>query len=238
MKKISILFVILLVANIVNAQFVTISTTNKRTYEGEFISVTDTTITIKMEAIQHPFSIPSSKIVSGSFSDGSKIFVEDEKILIRSKEELKQIATELDAKRMGDPNYAVGKAMKSIGNTSLIIGVPTLAIGTILLSYGISKQKKLVKEAVAVPIKPVESLYPSKSKYEEALEQYSQQLAKYNQYVDNYNVATNCAVAGEIMFPVGASMTLIAIPLCIKGKQLMNLNINYTGTGAGVAVEF
>jgi len=238
MKKLFLVFVILFMADIVNAQFVTISTTNNHTYEGEFISATDTTVTIKMDAIPQPFSIPSSRIMLGSFSDGSKLFVEDGKIVIRTRDELKQIATELDNKRMGDPNYAVGKAMKCVGNTSLIIGVPTLAIGTILLSYGISKQKKLKKEAMDTPIKPNESLYTSKSKYEEALEQYSQQLAKYNQYVEDSKVASNCAVAGEIMFPIGASMTLVAIPLCIKGKQLMNLNINYSGTGAGLSLNF
>lgn len=46
------------------------------------------------------------------------------------------------------------------------------------------------------------------------------------------------ATAGYVLLPVGASLTIVGIPLCIHGKKIMNMNFNYTGNGAGVALQF
>ena len=48
----------------------------------------------------------------------------------------------------------------------------------------------------------------------------------------------NMATAGAILLPVGASLTIVSIPLHIHGKKIMNMNFNYTGDGAGVALQF
>ena len=46
------------------------------------------------------------------------------------------------------------------------------------------------------------------------------------------------ATVGYVLLPVGASLTIVGIPLCIHGKKIMNMNFNYTGNGAGVALQF
>lgn len=44
--------------------------------------------------------------------------------------------------------------------------------------------------------------------------------------------------AGYYLMPIGASLTIIGIPLHIHGKKIMEMNINYTGNGAGLALKF
>ena len=44
--------------------------------------------------------------------------------------------------------------------------------------------------------------------------------------------------AGAILFPIGASLTIVGIPLHVHGKKIMTMNFNYTGNGVGVGVEF
>ena len=48
----------------------------------------------------------------------------------------------------------------------------------------------------------------------------------------------DCATAGMVLFPIGASLTIVGIPLSLEGKELMRLNINYTGNGAGIALAW
>lgn len=58
-------------------------------------------------------------------------------------------------------------------------------------------------------------------------------------HVDPTTVAqTNCAVASYYLLSVGASMTIVGFPLYIKGKKMMELNVNLVENGAGVALSF
>ena len=45
-------------------------------------------------------------------------------------------------------------------------------------------------------------------------------------------------LAGCILLPVGASLTIVGIPLYAHGKKIINMNFNYTGNGVGLAMEF
>ena len=47
-----------------------------------------------------------------------------------------------------------------------------------------------------------------------------------------------CATAGYVLMPFGAALTVVGVPLCIEGKRIAQINFNYTGNGAGVAVNF
>lgn len=49
---------------------------------------------------------------------------------------------------------------------------------------------------------------------------------------------TEVKEAGYYLLPIGASLTIIGIPLHIHGKKIMEMNINYTGNGAGLALKF
>lgn len=46
------------------------------------------------------------------------------------------------------------------------------------------------------------------------------------------------ATAGYVLLPMGAALTIVGIPLYAHGKRLAEINLKYTGNGAGVAMEF
>lgn len=61
-------------------------------------------------------------------------------------------------------------------------------------------------------------------------------------YSDGYPTTdmgkAKAALAGSILLPIGASLTIIGIPLTVHGKRIMDVNLNYTGTGASLALNF
>ena len=46
------------------------------------------------------------------------------------------------------------------------------------------------------------------------------------------------ASAGICLAAIGGTLTVVGIPLHIHGKKIMTMNVNYTGNGAGVALQF
>lgn len=48
----------------------------------------------------------------------------------------------------------------------------------------------------------------------------------------------NLIESSYYLLPIGASLTLVGIPIYVEGKKIMDLNINYTGNGAGLALCF
>ena len=55
---------------------------------------------------------------------------------------------------------------------------------------------------------------------------------------DQIIAKSKSAAAGQVLLPIGASLTIIGIPLRVHGKKIMEIDINYTGNGAGVALQF
>lgn len=55
---------------------------------------------------------------------------------------------------------------------------------------------------------------------------------------DKNETKAKCATAGCVLMPFGAALTIVGIPLYVHGKRIAELNVNYTGNGAGVAVKF
>lgn len=51
-------------------------------------------------------------------------------------------------------------------------------------------------------------------------------------------VRINCATAGYVLMPFGAALTVVGIPLHVHGKRIAELKFNYTGNGAGIAMNF
>lgn len=56
--------------------------------------------------------------------------------------------------------------------------------------------------------------------------------------VSKLKTKANCAAAGYVLLPMGAALTIVGIPLNVHGKRIAEMNINYTGNGAGVSVNF
>lgn len=50
--------------------------------------------------------------------------------------------------------------------------------------------------------------------------------------------SSDLQLAGCILLPLGASLTIVGIPLYAHGKKIMTMNFNYTGNGVGLAMEF
>lgn len=48
----------------------------------------------------------------------------------------------------------------------------------------------------------------------------------------------NRAAAGYVLLPMGAALTIVGIPLNVHGKRIAEMNINYTGNGAGISMNF
>lgn len=47
-----------------------------------------------------------------------------------------------------------------------------------------------------------------------------------------------CSTAGCVLLPMGAALTIVGIPLHVHGKRIAEMNINYTGNGAGLSLNF
>lgn len=106
-----------------------------------------------------------------------------------------------------NPNYVIGKALKSTGGVAIGAGIPCLLAGTILLAVGSHV--------------PEVDFGNGNLSDKEKLE-----------------AASKMQLAGCILLPVGASLTIVGIPLYAHGKKIMTMNFNYTGNGVGVAMEF
>ena len=104
----------------------------------------------------------------------------------------------------------IGQSFKTAGITTLSIGIPSLIVGTILLGYGQGKTKALENGK----IKP-----------------YSVSKKEMNKW-------SNCVMASYYLVPFGAAMTIVGIPLYIRGQKLMEFKVDYTGNGAGLALAW
>lgn len=63
-------------------------------------------------------------------------------------------------------------------------------------------------------------------------------LDEYRAKAETFTASTHTAeVAGYILMPMGGALTVVGIPLYIKGNK-MTMNVNYTGNGAGIAFNF
>lgn len=59
-----------------------------------------------------------------------------------------------------------------------------------------------------------------------------------NVTTSNIEQKANCVEASYYLFGVGASLTIISIPLIVHGRQIADMKVNYTGNGVGTTVNF
>ena len=134
MKK--ILFLIALVCSVfMNAHEISLQLTTGQELSGSFVENTDTTITIILDNSTRPLVFSAINIESGTLSD-KYIIVRDGKIIFLSKKELRAEKKQQEKVLAQNPNYVIGKALKSTGGLALGIGVPSLLVGSILMAYG------------------------------------------------------------------------------------------------------
>ena len=66
---------------------------------------------------------------------------------------------------------------------------------------------------------------------------HTMRVSKYG-LINDVSTKSQLLEAGYILFPIGASLTIIGIPLHIHGKKIIDMNFNYTGNGIGISMEF
>ena len=190
---------------------VKVTTSDGKVISGYFVIGTDTTYTIKCtdHYITNKYGTDTITFRMADIREVymyNKTFVPYEGKLVAKKSVTSILAAEVAivsngnqssiyTSKPGDPNYMIGKALKSTGSVALALGVPCLLTGSILMAVG----------------------------YEADLDMITK----------NQVVTASC-----ILFPIGASLTIVGIPLYAHGKKIMTMNFNYTGNGVGVAMEF
>lgn len=181
---------------------------------GHFICGTDSTYTIKCTNDIRPYVIKQYGTDTVTFRmvdiNGvhmyGKVFVPIDGKL--TPQEINKLGTYMP--QPSNPNYVIGKALKSTGGVAIGAGIPCLLAGTILL-------------AVGSHVPEVDFGNGNLSDKEK---------------LDKLEAASKMQLAGCILLPVGASLTIVGIPLYAHGKKIMTMNFNYTGNGVGVAMQF
>ena len=129
--------------------------------------------------------------------------------------------------RAADPNVEIGKAMKNTGLISMSVGIPCVVAGVATLLYSEFMPNPTAgyttSQTMASQNKNLQ--YMSASEY----------IAKLEDYNGKKRTANN---AGLILTSTGAALTIIGVPLYCYGKHIMTLNVQYTGNGAGLALNF
>lgn len=138
-----------------------------------------------------------------------------------------QVAHDHSTGKASDPNVELGKALKNTGIISMSIGAPCVAAGVASLLYaelipnptaGYTTSKVLAQESEGLQ-------YITVNEY----------VAKLEEYNGKVRAAQN---AGYLFTGAGAALTIVGIPLYCYGKHIMTLKVNYTGNGAGLALNF
>ena len=205
---------------------VKVTTSDGKAISGYFVIGTDTTYTIKCtdHYIINKYGTDTITVRMADIREVymyNKTFVPYEGKLVAKKSVTSKVGTEVAivsngnqssiyTSKPGDPNYMIGKALKSTGGVAIGVGVPCTVAGAILLAVGKSAEKSL---------------------YNPDLDNLSNNLKK---GIDS----SNLQLAGCILLPLGASLTIVGIPLYAHGKKIMTMNFNYTGNGVGVAMQF
>ena len=138
-----------------------------------------------------------------------------------------QMAQPSNAEQAADPNVEIGKALQTTGAISMSVGIPCVVAGVASLLYAEFLPNPTAgyttRQALADQYKDLE--YMSARDY----------IAKLEEYNGKVRAANN---AGLILTSTGAALTIIGVPLYCYGKRIMTLNVNYTGNGAGLALNF
>ena len=203
---------------------VKVTTSDGKVISGYFVIGTDTTYTIKCtdHYITNKYGTDTITFRMADIREVymyNKTFVPYEGKLVAKKSVTSKLGTEVAVvsngqqstiytSKPGDPNYMIGKALKSTGSVAIGIGVPCAVAGAILLAAGKSAEKSLYNpDNVSLNLKDIKS-------------------------------SSDLQLAGCILLPLGTSLTIVGIPLYAHGKKIMTMNFNYTGNGVGLAMQF
>lgn len=220
MRRFLILFFVIVLANsaaIAYDGYANIYTHDNRHYSGKTISMTDSILTIRSDKSFAIQEIQTSAISYGEI--GNSYLISKDGILVEVSREtynnaLRAIASGKEPIIQKKLEEIPIDPVKLAADPNYVIGKALQTSGTIGLSIG-------VPSFVMGAFLRVLGARETKS-------------------TDIHKVEVNGRLieAGDYLMGVGASLTIIGIPLYVGGKHVINMSLTTTGTSVGARVEF
>ncbi len=214
MKKYFVILLLLL-CTAISALAVNVSVhfNNGLVLDGTLVSQTDTTIVVTPEDANPPqdIVIKTERVKYFDVRGVGRFFSEDGKFIPSEKAQAKL------EKNQAKQQKIVEQKRIMAANPNEVIGKAFQSTGTICMSIGIPS---LISGSILLVV--------GNTKVEGTSEEDNKKTASY----------AKCAAAGYVLLPMGASLTIVGVPLFVHGKRIGELNFNYTGNGAGISMNF
>ena len=192
------------------AATVTATFTNGQSIEGTLVNLTDTTVTlVPIYSVDHKeIVIKPERVKYFSISGVGRYDVVDGKFVPSAKAQAK-----LD--KMQEQKRTLAAA-----DPNQVIAKAFKSTGGVCLGVGVPS---LLVGTILVAYGNTGTEVTSKNATEAA---------------KTLDSKSKCAAAGYVLLPMGAALTIVGIPLRVHGKRIGELNVNYTGNGAGMSFNF
>ena len=195
---------------------VTVTFNNNQNMEGELINLTDTSLVIRAYYAatgNKELTIYPERVKYFNISGIGRYNVEDGKFVPSEKAKAKLEKTRIE--RQAHAQLVSERA----ANPNLVIGNALKKTGGVCMGIGIPSA---IVGAILVGV--------GNSGVDTS--------GKADEVAAKAKTKSNCAAAGYVLLPMGAALTIVGIPLNVHGKRIAEMNINYTGNGAGLSFNF
>ena len=193
------------------AATVTVTFNNGQNMEGQLVNLTDTTLVLRAYYAatgDKEITILPERVKYFHISGIGRYNVEEGKFVPDAKAQAKL------EKTRGEREAHAKLVSERAANPNLVIGNALKKTGGVCMGIGIPSA---IVGAILVGVG--NSGTDSKD-------------------VSKLKTKANCAAAGYVLLPMGAALTIVGIPLNVHGKRIAEMNINYTGNGAGLSFNF
>lgn len=211
MKKIYlILLTLLTLSNSVEAEQVTVILTDGRTIEGDLVMYNASLLVIEPNTVVKYEKKLKPKDVIYFEIEGTGRFNSQDDIFVFDEQSQNQYK-EQRPEQLADASITKIQSRALPTNPNEVIGKALLTTGGVALGIGLPCLVAGVATCIAGNV---------------------------NITTSNLVQKANCAEASYYLFGVGASLTIISIPLLVHGRRIADMKFNYNGNGAGVSVAF
>lgn len=232
MKRFLLVLIEIFVASAcLNAQNVNVLLKDGTEISGELISYSESILVIEPDAfIKHSKRLKPKSVTSFEIDGVGRFFSNDEKFILDestvkkyvspqqeltdnlAKDSLKNVPTNFWQRVLEERNVSKKSTTKTLpSNPNEIIGQAFSTTGLVALNVGLPCLAAGIATCIAGNVGFTESNLKSKAQ---------------------------CVEASYYLFGVGASLTIISIPLIVHGRRIANMKVNYTGNGVGTTVNF